>query len=262
MSHEREYFPQIILQDIRVATFSQLTMQDWKPPFITKSQAEDAHHIFGVAIHRTWKTLHLPSISIADEKQARIELTRLKMNGKQQSFHKAAQHYILMSLRSSEEFTAAPESCFSKALEIHKGKLLMASELTWAVFGEYVARGSMELAEGDPSAIYRKQQPNRCCLLENGGLTERWNFLLSMITPKIPEQITLDVWTNIKTDIRRRILSKFYVLYCCDLGQRLNEENRSKHAHKDGDGGLRGPLRATQINRETNTTTTKRKRSE
>ena len=119
------------------------------------------------------------------------------------------------------------------------------------VFGKFLACETLHLVEGDPSKIDRKQQLNRCRILEHGALAERWKFLLSMVT-SLPAGMGLKKWEALKEDIRRRISSKFFSLYCIDLGKRLNEENRDKHAHKEGDGGLRGPLRATQICKEKN----------
>jgi len=98
------------------------------------TKKEDAHHIFGFAIHRTAKALRLPPVCIADEAKATEHLKELTLNKTKIGFTKAAQHHLLVSMRASKKFKAAPQSCFSKQLEICPGKLLMASELVWEVF--------------------------------------------------------------------------------------------------------------------------------
>jgi len=137
------------------------------------------------------------------------------------------------------------------------------------VFGKFLAMGTWEVAEGDPKHIERHQKLNRCRLLEHGALAERWTFLLSMICPSVPqgissqqwmEGITELEWEEMRDDIRRRITNKFCILYIIDLGQRLHEKNREVHAHLDGDGGLRGPLRAKQIAIESEKESQKKKR--
>lgn len=247
LRHERCFFSQVILRDQKVTKSQQWTIETWKPLTISKYQQEDAHHIFGVAVHRIWKMLNLPPIAPADEEEARIQLRKLTMKKTKKANQKIAQYHVLVALRSSREFEATPESCFTRALEKHHGKLIKASELTWKCYGQYLARGNLELVEGDTTKINRVQLLNRCCLLEHGGLKERWDFIYTMIAPSPPEGITTTNWEEVKNDIRRRIITKFFGIYAIDLGQRLNEENRTDHAHKPGDGGTRGPLRATQI---------------
>ena len=123
-----------------------------------------------------------------------------------------------------------------------------------------MARGALEFAEGDSSNISKNQKLNRCRLLENGALKERWNALMSIVAPLLPKGLTVSEWQTMKEDIRRRLCSKFFILYCIDLGQRLNEKNREQKANLPGDGGLRGPLRAVQIAKEAMQTATKKRK--
>ena len=89
--HEREHFPKIILQHTKVAQYHSLTMESWKPATIIGGQEEDAQHIFGVSLHRTWKTLRLPSIARADEARAATQLQVLRRKNTKASLRKVAQ---------------------------------------------------------------------------------------------------------------------------------------------------------------------------